>query len=98
MDLIPNDIDILTLLGLWGDIDLSKFCVNSVKYLYKEIEYEQFHMKSQNIRNRIEKLYKRGLIQKVDGKKKKIKLTDTFVIYKNKNILLNYNILSIESN
>lgn len=94
--LIPSDIDILTLLGLHGEIELSKFCAIVVKNLYPEALHEQFSVKSQNIRNRIEKLYKRAIISKTKGKRKTIKIADSIVFYKEGNVLLNYNLLGLE--
>ena len=96
LDLIPTDIDLLTLLGLQGEVELSKFCVMCVKRLHKDVAAEQFHIKSQNIRNRIEKLTKRELIEKVDKKKRMIRLKG-FDVLRTGDILLNYNFLSLES-
>ena len=94
--LIPADIDILTLLGMCGEIELSKFCALTVKRFFPDALHEQFSIKSQNVRNRIEKLCKRSIISKIDKKHKTIKIADTIPIHKIGNILLNYNLLALE--
>ena len=95
--LIPVDIEILTLLSLWGPMELSKFCNSVAKKLYTVIEVEQFSIRAQNIRNRVTKLEKRGFIVKSNDKKKLVTINPTLNIVMNGNILLVYNFLSIET-
>jgi hypothetical protein len=90
------DIDLLTLLALTGPVELTKFCSIVVKQSSTNIEPEDFAVKSQNIRNKISKLEKRGFIKKSDSYKKTIEIQSTVTIQKNGNILLDYKFLAVE--
>lgn len=94
---IPFDIELLTLLSFCGEIELGKFCTQATKELYEIQELEDFANKSQNIRNRINKLVKRNLIMKSMGNKKFIRLNDNITVHRESNLLLNYNFLGIEN-
>jgi len=94
--LIPSDIEILTMLALHGPVELSKFCNASVKKIYGSVEPEEFSVRAQNIRNRISKLEKRGIVVKSKENKKLIQITPTIDIHRKGNILLDYNFLSLE--
>lgn len=96
--LIPSDIEILTMLALWGPVELSKFCNAAAKKMYGQIEPEEFSIRAQNIRNRISKLEKRKIVTKSAANKKLIQINPVIDIHRKGNILLDYNILSIESN
>ena len=96
--LIPSDLEILTLLAIWGPIDLVLFCTQASKHIYKDIKPEEIAMRSQNIRNRIVKLEKRNFIEKTKEGKKQIQINPIFNIISKGNILLDYNYLAIESN
>jgi hypothetical protein len=91
--LIDSDLNILTLLAIWGPMELSKFCNESAKKLYVIEKMEEFSVKAQNIRNRISKLQKRNLIDK-NGKQ--IKLSDSLNVFTKGNILIDYNFLATE--
>lgn len=95
--LIPSDIELLTLLALWGPIELGKFCNAAAKRLYKNIEMEEFSVRAQNVRNRMAKLEKRGIVQKINDGKRQIQLSPSLNIYGKGNVLLDYNILALES-
>lgn len=95
--LIPSDIELLTLLALWGPIELGKFCNAAAKKLYKNIEMEEFSVRAQNVRNRMAKLEKRGIIQKINNGKRQIQISPSLSIYGKGNVLLDYNILAVES-
>lgn len=95
--LIPSDIEILTMLALWGPVELSKFCNAAAKRLYGSVELEEFSVRAQNVRNRISKLEKRKIVVKSKDNKKLIQITPSIDIYRKGNILLDYNLLSIES-
>jgi hypothetical protein len=95
--LIPLDLDIIILLGLNGVCELSKFCAYAARTLFPDTNPEDYAIKAQNIRNRIVKLEKRGLIQKSKSGFKKIRLTDESLFVKDSNVLLSYNILNIET-
>lgn len=95
--LIPTDIELLTLLALWGPIELGKFCNAAAKKLYTNIEMEEFSVRAQNVRNRMAKLEKRGIVQKINNGKRQIQINTSLDIYGKGNILLDYNILAVES-
>lgn len=95
--LISSDVDILTLLVRSGSIELNKFCSNASKILNPEAKPEEFSIRSQNIRNRIVKLEKRGFITKSKTGKKIISINKDLNFQHKGPILLDYNILSIES-
>jgi hypothetical protein len=96
--LIPSDIEILTMLALWGPVELSKFCNTAAKKMYGQVEPEEFSIRAQNIRNRISKLEKRHIVTKSAINKKLIQITPAIDIHRKGNILLDYNILSLEPN
>ena len=95
--LIPSDIELLTLLALWGPIELGKFCNAAAKKLYKNIEMEEFSVRAQNVRNRMAKLEKRSIIEKINNGKRQIQISTSLNIYGKGNVLLDYNILAVES-
>jgi hypothetical protein len=96
-NLIPSDLEILTLLVMWGPIELGAFCMDAAKVLYPETLPEDLSLRSQNIRNRIVKLEKRNIISKSNTGRKTISLSSDINILSNGNILLDYNYLSVES-
>ena len=91
--LIDSDMSILTLLALWGPIELSKFCNEAAKEMYDIQRMEEFSVKSQNIRNRVAKLQKRGLISK-DARV--IMVASSINVVTKGNILVDYNFLAKE--
>jgi hypothetical protein len=93
-----TDLELLTWLGLHGPVDLTKFCSFVVKQTYVNIEPEDFAVKSQNIRNKITKLQKRGLVIKSNSYKKMIELTNVITVHKVGNVLLDYKFLALETN
>jgi hypothetical protein len=95
-NLIPSDIELLTLLGTWGPMELSKFCNAAAKKLHPNIEPEEFSTRAQNVRNRMSKLEKRGIISK--SLDKKTILIAGVVIQSKGNVLLDYKFLTVESN
>lgn len=95
--IIPSDIEILTMLALWGPVELSKFCNAAAKKMYGNVEPEEFSIRAQNIRNRVSKLEKREIVVKSKGNKKLIHITPTIDIHRKGNILLDYNLLALES-
>lgn len=95
-NLIASDLKLLTLLVLWGPLELVVFCNKAAKNIYVDMLPEEISVRSQNIRNRVVKLEKRGLIERVN--KKQIQFPSVFNIVSKGNILLDYNFLSVESN
>jgi hypothetical protein len=96
--LIPSDIEILTLLVMWGPLELGAFCANAAKHIYTDSLPEELSLRSQNIRNRVVKLEKRNIVVKTKTGRKTIVLNPDISIFSKGNILLDYNYLSIESN
>lgn len=93
-NIIPSDIEILTLLGLWGPVNLSSFCFKAATYLYPGLQPEEYAIRSQNVRNRIVKLQKRNIVVKND--KKAIALNPDFKVVGKGNVLIDYNFLALE--
>lgn len=95
--LIPSDLEILTLLVMWGPIELGKFCIAAAEIIYPNVEPKEVSTRAQNIRNRIVKLEKRKIIVKSNTGRKTISLNPEISIFSKGNILLDYNYLAIES-
>lgn len=92
-----SDLDLLTWLGLKGPVDLTHFCNFIVKTTNQEIQPEEFAVKSQNVRNKLSKLEKKGFVVKSETYKKMIELSATLAVQRNGNILLDYKFLSVET-
>ena len=88
--LIDTDIDLLTLLAIDGPVELTKFCNDVVKKTFPDVLAEEFAVKSQNVRNKLGKLEKRGLIEKSDSYKKIIQIAISVPVLKTGNVLLDY--------
>lgn len=95
--LIPSDMELLTLLALWGPVELVSFCATAAKHLYPDIKPEEIAVRSQNVRNRIVKLEKRGLVEKSKKGKKMIQLAEKITLASKGNVLLDYNFLALET-
>jgi hypothetical protein len=95
--LILSDLEILTLLVIWGPIELGKFCAAAAKVIYPDSPPEDLSTRAQNIRNRIVKLEKRNIIIKSKTGRKMIVLNPEIDIQSKGNILLDYNYLAVES-
>lgn len=97
-NIIPSDIEILTLLAMCGQVEIGRFCNFATKKLYKSIEMEEFAIRSQNIRNRLIKLEKRGFITRVvlSTTRKGIELSKSIEIQSKGNLLLEYNFLALK--
>ena len=96
-NIIPSDIEILTLLSMWGDMELGKFCNAAAKHLYVIKEPEEFSIRSQNVRNRVSKLISRSFIIKSGDNKKTIVINPEFGINVTGDILLDYNFIALET-
>lgn len=92
-----SDLELLTWLGLKGPVDLTNFCNFIVKTTNKEIQPEEFAVKSQNVRNKLSKLEKKGYVVKSETYKKMIELSPTLAVQRTGNILLDYKFLSVEA-
>ena len=92
---IPSDMDILTLLAMWGPLELSKFCNEAAKELYVIEKMEDFSIRAQNVRNRMSKLQKRGFVVKDPEDKKVVKLASDIPVESTGNVLLDYKFLGL---
>lgn len=93
ISLIQGDLNILINLGMRGKTDLNVFCNEEAAKLLGEDSKDIF-IKSQNIRNRLVKLEKLGLIIKEkESSKKTVRLPDGFLYETNNDLLLTYNFL-----
>jgi len=95
--LIPSDIELLTLLALWGPMELGAFCTQAAKKLNPGIKPEEIAVRAQNVRNRIVKLEKRALVEKNKRGKKMIEITKRIPVAAKGNVLLDYNFLAVET-
>jgi hypothetical protein len=95
--LIPSDLEILTLLVMWGPIELGGFCASAAKVIYPKSLPEELSTRAQNIRNRIVKLEKRNIIIKSKTGRKVIVLNPDIDIQSKGNILLDYNYLALDT-
>jgi DNA-binding MarR family transcriptional regulator len=94
--LTPSELDILVYLALEGEVELGKFCNETTKKMYVIEKMEQFSTKAQNVRNIINKLVKRGFIDKsLEPGRKSIKVHPEIEIHYQGNVLLDYNFLSV---
>ena len=94
--LTPSELDILIYLAMEGEVELGKFCNDTAKKMYTIERMEEFSSRSQNVRNILNKLVKRGLVDKsLDPGRKNIKLHPEIEVYHEGNVLLDYNFLSI---
>jgi hypothetical protein len=97
-NLIDTDLELLTLLALEGAVDLTKFCNTVVKKTHPDINPEEFGVRAQNVRNKLTKLEKRGLIRKSETYKKTIEIAMSVPVLKSGNVLLDYKFLALASN
>lgn len=88
-----SDIELLALLAIYDIVELNKFCAIATKFFYPNVLNEEFASKSQNIRNRLNKLQKQKYVYKDN---QRINVAKELSIIKEKNLLLTYNLLSIE--
>jgi len=94
--LTPSELDILVYLAMEGEIELGTFCNETTKKMYIIEKMEQFSTKAQNVRNIINKLVKRGFIDKsLEPGRKSIKLHPEIEVHYEGNVLLDYNFLSV---
>jgi len=98
ISLNQSDIELLTLLGLWGSLGLTEFCEKAADIVYKDTP--RVMARIQNVRNRLVILERKGLVVKESATKKKkiISLSDTISVLVTGDILLDYNMLSVDSN
>lgn len=88
-----GDIDLLALLAIYKVIELSKFCTIATNYFHPDVPNHQFASKSQNIRNKLNKLLKQGIINRDN---QRISLNN-IPVATDKTMLLTYNFLSVDA-
>jgi hypothetical protein len=93
---IPSDLEFLTLLALWGPMDLTAFCEKAANHIYTDVDPYDLPKRSQNVRNRVVKLEKRGLMIKQKKGKKQVMVTPELIRSDSGAILLDYQFLSVE--
>lgn len=88
-----GDIDLLALLAIYKVIELKKFCTIATNYFHPDVSNHQFANKSQNIRNKLNKLLKQGIINRDN---QRISLNN-IPVATDKTMLLTYNFLSVDA-
>jgi hypothetical protein len=96
--LIPSDIEILSLLALWGPMGLRAFCAQASRVIYASLPVEEMPTREQNIRNRMVKLAKRELVVKEKNHRKLVQLNPAFGLRREENLLLDYKFLILGTN
>ena len=87
VQLSNNELECLTLLGAFGDYELSEICNIAVtKKIFKT---------AQSVRNFLTKATRINLVVKKGSNKKEIKLNDTLSIQTDGNIVLDYKIVYV---
>ena len=87
VQLSNNELECLTLLGAFGDYELSEFCNIAVT--------EKIFKTAQSVRNFLTKATKISLVVKEGSNKKTIKLNDGLSIQTDGNIVLDYKIVYV---
>jgi hypothetical protein len=85
--LSDSEMNCLTLLGVYGECELSEFCTSAVE--------EKIFKTSQTVRNFLTKAAKNGLVKKKGTNRKKIMLNPTLNTQTQGNILLDYKIVHV---
>lgn len=91
-----NDLDVMTLLVIYGKVKIKAFCTDATYYFNNDISPDEFGSKSQGIRNRLTKLIKKGLVKR-DGDEVESLITEGIVKVEDKPLLLNYQLLSLSN-
>lgn len=94
-DIINSDILILAHLSLKRKVELRSFCYDLARKLYPGINPEDYAIKEQNIRNRVNKLEKKGFIVKNNKHNKVIQLVPELQMDVDVNTLYKYSLLCI---
>jgi hypothetical protein len=85
--LSSNELECLTLLGAYGDYELSEFCKSAV--------IEKIFKTPQTVRNFLTKAYKLKLIDKEGTNKKKISLNKSLQVQTSGTIVLDFKIFHL---
>tara|TARA_R110002153_G_scaffold116125_1_gene259730 strand:+ start:2073 stop:2444 length:372 start_codon:yes stop_codon:yes gene_type:complete len=87
--LSDNELNCLTLLGAYGDNELSDFCSSAVE--------EKIFKTPQTVRNFLTKAYKLNLVSKKGNNKKKISLNNDLKVQTSGTIILDFKLVYIAS-
>lgn len=87
IQLSNNELDCLTLLGVYGEYELSEFCNVAVE--------ERIFKTPQTVRNFLTKATNLRLVNKDGTNKKKISLKDDMKIQTKGNIILDYKVIYV---
>jgi hypothetical protein len=87
LQLSSSELSCLTLLGAYGECDLSEFCNSAVE--------EDIFKTSQTVRNFLTKASKMKLVRKDGSSKKKINLNEGLQIQTKGNIILDYKMVYV---
>lgn len=87
LQLSSNELSCLTLLGAYGECDLSKFCDSAVE--------EKIFKTPQTVRNFLTKASKMKLVRKHGSSKKKINLNEELQVQTEGNIVLDYKMIYV---
>lgn len=90
----PADLEILALLALWGPMELKSFCDRASEIVYSRTEKPE--VRSQNVRNRMVHLERRGFVDKSKRGKKVLSISPALGVEVDTNLLVNYNLLALE--
>jgi hypothetical protein len=93
--MIPSDIELLTWLALWGPLERRAFCARAARSVYPEAGAGQLPTREQNVRNRVVKLEKRGLVVRPPGQGRMIAVNPALGIRSGGDILLEHQLLSL---
>ena len=91
--LTSSDLELLSLLALWGPLDLKSFCDRAASIVYKDTDNDQ--VKIQNVRNRMVALERRSFVTKTKKGKKMVELNAGITIHKSGNILIEHLFASV---
>lgn len=95
--LIDSDMLFLTLLVRWGGGELSQFCEAVAIHLYPDEDEQQRSRRAQNVRNRLVKLERRGIVVKTRQERiTTVSLNPAYDVRHRPNTLLNLQLLSVE--
>ena len=87
LQLSSNELSCLTLLGAYGECDLSDFCNSAVE--------EKIFKTPQTVRNFLTKASKMSLVRKNGSSKKTINLNDDLKVQTAGNIILDYKMVYV---
>ena len=87
LQLSSSELSCLTLLGAYGECDLSKFCDSAVE--------EKIFKTPQTVRNFLTKASKMKLVRKHGSSKKKINLNEEMQVQTAGNIILDYKMVYV---